>query len=78
MLTLKTQKKLYLEGKLDKLPWEDYVSNRDYIVKENAVQVKKTIDDSEPVQPTQTDSYIQNAEQNENSLWIKIKNQKQQ
>ena len=41
-MTLKFYKNLYLEGKLDKLPWEDYVNDKNYIVKEGTTQVTKT------------------------------------
>ena len=63
-LTLKTYKNLYLEGKIDELPWEQYKTKK-FIAKEGNVQVnKETSDDSE--------GYIQNAEQSESSLWKKI------
>lgn len=77
-LTLKFQKKLYLEGKIDALPWEQYVEKKDYIVKENSVQVKRST--IEPVQDNKDskETYIQNAEQNETSIWNKIKNLRQQ
>jgi hypothetical protein len=65
--TLKFYKKLYLEGKLDKLPWEDYVNTTNYIVKEGNEQVTKT---------RENQGYIQNEEQSDSSLWKKINKQK--
>jgi peptidoglycan hydrolase-like protein with peptidoglycan-binding domain len=64
--TLKFYKRLYLEGKLDKLPWEDYVNDKNYIVKEGTTQVTKT----------REEGYIQNEEQSDSSLWKKINRQK--
>ena len=48
-LTLKEQKELFLKGEIDKLPWEDYLTDeseadqkkRYYMMKENNHQVKK-------------------------------------
>ncbi len=51
--TLKDYKLKYLHGIINKLPWEDYVS--------------------EPEVPEQS-GYIQNQEQNENSIWNRIGN----
>ena len=61
---LKTYKKLYVEGKIDTLPWELY-KPKNFIAKEGNVQVKmETTDENE--------GYIQNAEQNDESIWKKI------
>ena len=62
-LSLKMFKDLYLQGKIDKLPWESYVTNR---VKPDLTTV------------SYPEGYIQNAEQNEESIWKRIqeKNQK--
>ena len=43
---LKTYKKAYIKGFIDKLPWEDYV--------------------------TRTEGYVQNEEQNDDSIWKRI------
>jgi len=40
--TLKRQKELYLAGAIDDLPWAADVKKKNYIVKENAVQIQKT------------------------------------
>ena len=67
-LTLKTFKQMYVDGKIDKLPWEDY-KKKNFIAKEGNVQVKKeTVEGNE--------GYIQNEEQSEESLWKKIQNNK--
>ena len=63
-LTLKVYKNLYVEGKIDELPWEQY-KNKKFIAKEGNVQVsKETTDENE--------GYIQNAEQTEESIWKNI------
>ena len=78
--TLKFFKNLFIEGKIDKLPWEDYINKKDYIVKEGTVQ--KTMHKEDSVEKPQyttvsyPEGYIQNAEQNESSLWKKINKQK--
>ena len=67
-LTLKTYKSLYIEGKIDELPWEQYKSKK-YIAKEGNVQVsKETTDENE--------GYIQNAEQTDESIWKSIQKKK--
>ena len=67
-LTLKTFKQLYIEGKIDQLPWEDYKPKK-FIAKEGNVQVsKETTDENE--------GYIQNAEQTDESIWKNIQNKK--
>ena len=61
---LKTYKNLYIEGKIDTLPWELY-KPKNFIAKEGNVQVKmETTDENE--------GYIQNAEQNDESIWKTI------
>jgi hypothetical protein len=67
-LSLKTFKHLYVEGKIDELPWEKY-KPKNFIAKEGNVQVKKETTE-------ETEGYIQNAEQNEESLWKKLQNKK--
>lgn len=68
-LSLKFFKQLYLDGKVDKLPWEDYLINhpkkKNYIMKENDHQVKKET----TVKP---DGYIQNEEQKDSTIWKNI------
>jgi hypothetical protein len=67
-LTLKTFKQLYIEGKIDHLPWEEYKPKK-FIAKEGNVQVsKETTDENE--------GYIQNAEQTDESIWKNIQNKK--
>jgi len=78
--TLKFFKNLYIEGKIDKLPWEDYVNENDYIVKEGTVQ--KTMHKEHSFEKPQyttvsyPEGYIQNEEQSESSLWKKINKSK--
>jgi hypothetical protein len=67
-LTLKSFKQMYIDGKIDELPWEKY-KTKNFIAKEGNVQVKKeTLEANE--------GYIQNQEQSESSIWKKIQNNK--
>ena len=67
-LTLKTFKQLYVEGKIDELPWKEYKPKK-FITKEGNVQVsKETTDENE--------GYIQNAEQTNESIWNNIQKKK--
>jgi hypothetical protein len=67
-LTLKTYKNMYVEGRIDKLPWEEYKPKK-FIAKEGNVQVsKETTDENE--------GYIQNAEQTDESIWKNIQKKK--
>ena len=67
--TIKEQRTRYEMGLIDRLPWEEepqVPEKKTYIVKDGAQQVVKTRDDT----------YIQNAEQNTETLWQKIQNKK--
>lgn len=74
--SIKEQKRFYLEGTIDRLPWESFINKKHYIVKENAVQVKKEVDISNDAATGEEVRYIQNEEQSEESLWNRIKNRK--
>lgn len=71
-LSLKFFKNLYLEGKIDKLPWEDYVGKaqkKSYIMKDKDKQLVLETDAQED-----KPGYIQNEEQKtENSIWKRIR-----
>lgn len=75
-LSLKLFKQLYLEGKINKLPWEDYVgksqTKKTYIMKDKDQQVTlETV--TEVVEDTDL-GYIQNEEQkNQTALWKSIR-----
>jgi len=71
-LTLKHFKSLYVEGKIDELPWESYVEKKTYIMKEDDHQVTKETKPqfTEVIEP---EGYIQNSEQNESTLWKRLK-----
>jgi hypothetical protein len=72
-LTLKTYKQLYLDGKIDALPWEDYVK-KSYIMKNKDQQIKKeTLVKPEFTEVIEPEGYIQNSEQNESTLWKRLK-----
>jgi hypothetical protein len=77
-LSLKFFKQLYLEGKIDKLPWEDYVgkshAKRVYMMKDKDQQVTlETVESKETTQDTGV-GYIQNEEQkNQASIWKSIR-----
>ena len=64
--TLKFFKQLYINGKIDELPWAGYVESKDFISKEGSVQKKKETQEG----------YIQNEEQKNGSIWNTIKNSK--
>jgi hypothetical protein len=78
-LSLKFFKDLYLEGKIDELPWEKYIiiPKKSYIMKDNGQQIKRTTEEkiisvSDEAQSSQ--GYIQNEEQNDDSkLWKNIR-----
>ena len=61
--TLKEHKLHYIKGIIDKLPWEDYVQKRTYIKKDDTGQ-----------HTVKSDTYQQNAEQSDESIWKRIRN----
>ena len=74
--TLKEYKELYINGEIDRLPWGEYViesKKKNYIMKQGDQQVRRTTkpDLTEVIEP---DRYIQNSEQNNNSIWSRIRN----
>lgn len=73
-LSLKFFKQLYLEGKINKLPWEDYlVEKKPYMMKEDNQQVRKITKQSLLNSAKPVDGYIQNEEQKEKGLWKRIR-----
>ena len=56
---VKTQKNLYVRGMISKLPWEDFES-----------ELRAKPDLTEVIEP---EGYVQNSEQNEKSVWNRIK-----
>ena len=75
-ISLKSFKTLYIEGKIDKLPWEDYVikEKKNYIMKQGNEQIVKEAVVSKPEDELQESSYIQNEEQeNKDSIWKRIR-----
>jgi hypothetical protein len=64
--TLKFFKQLYIDGKIDEVPWAGYVESKNFISKEGSVQKKKETQEG----------YIQNEEQTNGSIWKTIKNSK--
>jgi len=78
-LSLKFFKDLYLEGKIDELPWEKYIviPKKSYIMKDNGQQIKRTTEEkivSVSDETSSTQGYIQNEEQNDESkLWKNIR-----
>ena len=76
-LSLKFFKQLYLDGKIDKLPWEDYVGKshtKVYMMKDKDQQVTlETVEPNEVKQDTDL-GYIQNEEQeNQTTIWKSIR-----
>jgi hypothetical protein len=73
-MNLKFFKSLYLEGKIDKLPWEDYLAEKKtYMMKEDNRQVRKTTENPELAGPEVGKGYIQNEEQQKTGLWKSIR-----
>ena len=70
-LSLKFFKDLYLEGKIDKLPWEEYLEKKPYIMKDNGQQVTKTT--SALPASGSSEGYIQNEEQQNSTIWKNIR-----
>ena len=77
-LSLKFFKQLYLDGKINKLPWEDYVgkshAKKIYMMKDKDQQV--TLETVAPNEVDQDDAvgYIQNEEQkNQAAIWKSIR-----
>lgn len=80
-MSLKFFKSLYLQGKIDKLPWEDYlVEKNSYMMKEGNQQVKKTAERIKPdlTEVIEPEGYIQNEEQKEKGLWKRIRRDDEQ
>jgi len=74
-LNLKFFKQMYLEGKIDKLPWEEYLfEQKPYMMKEGNQQVTKTAEKikSNLAEDSEPDGYIQNSEQNQDTIWKSI------
>ena len=67
-LSLKFFKDLYLDGKIDELPWEKYVivPKKSYMMKDNGSQVKLETEE-------RIEGYIQNEEQNKTGIWKNIR-----
>lgn len=77
-LSLKLFKQLYLEGKINKLPWEDYVgkihAKKTYMMKDKDQQVTLETVASNEVVDNPDSGYIQNEEQkNQTSIWKSIR-----
>lgn len=75
-LSLKFFKNLYLEGKIDKLPWEDYLgkvqNKKSYIMKDKDKQI--ILETSNDDVKEDSDGYIQNEEQKtQSSIWKRIR-----
>ena len=88
--SLKLQRRLLERGLIDKLPWEDYLSPKEDFVNEAAEEAAKWAEeqrtksdevgymenvDGHQVKKT-IEGYTQNAEQNESTLWQRVKKAK--
>ena len=77
-LSLKFFKQLYLDGKINKLPWEDYVgkaqAKKTYMMKDKDQQVTLETVESNDVDQDPALGYIQNEEQkNQKAIWKSIR-----
>ena len=74
-LTLKMYKGLFLEGKIDELPWEKHFVSQKFMIKDNNKQIKLETEPQEP-ESSEGQGYIQNEEQNSpSSIWSKVNSQ---
>lgn len=74
--SLKHYKRLYRQGKIDKLPWEEYLQIRPDFVDEDAeaaIEAAKWAQE----QIDKKNSYVQNEEQNESTIWQRVKKSKE-
>ncbi len=72
-LTLKMYKQLFLEGKIDELPWEKHFVTQKFMIKDNNKQIKLETEPQQE-QPSEGQGYIQNEEQNSSdSKWKNIR-----
>jgi hypothetical protein len=72
-LTLKMYKGLFLEGKIDELPWEKHFVSQKFMIKDNNKQIKLETEPQEP-ESSEGQGYIQNEEQNSSeSKWKNIR-----
>ena len=77
-LSLKFFKQLYLDGKINKLPWEDYIgraqAKKTYMMKDKDQQVTLETVESNDVEQDPAVGYIQNEEQkNQKAIWKSIR-----
>lgn len=78
-MSLKFFKSLYLEGKIDKLPWEEYLTEKKtYMMKEDNRQVRKVTEGPESNDLGLSEGYIQNEEQQKTGLWKRIRRDNEQ
>ena len=88
--SLKIQRRMFERGLIDKLPWENYLSPKEDFVNEAAEEAAKWAEeqrtkadevgymenvDGHQVKKT-IEGYTQNAEQNESTLWQRVKKAK--
>ena len=72
-LTLKMYKGLFLEGKIDELPWEKHFVSQKFMIKDNNKQIKLETEPQEQ-ESSEGQGYIQNEEQNSSeSKWKNIR-----
>jgi len=66
-------KGLFLEGKIDELPWEKHFVSQKFMIKDNNKQIKLETEPQEP-ESSEGQGYIQNEEQNSSdSKWKNIR-----
>jgi len=88
--SLKIQRRMFERGLIDKLPWENYLSPKEDFVDEAAEEAAKWAEeqrtkaadigymenvDGHQVKKT-IEGYTQNAEQNESTIWQRVKKAK--
>ena len=74
--SLKIQRRLFEHGKIDKLPWEDYLKPKsDFDSPTSEISWMEHDDQGNQIKKTK-DTYQQNAEQNERTIWQRIQDAK--
>lgn len=73
--SLKYYRKLLRRGVIDKLPWEDYIGVKFKISDEDAEAAAEAAKWAQ--EQIEKSSYVQNAEQNESTIWQRVKKSKE-
>ena len=74
--SLKHFKRLHRQGKIDKLPWEEYLQVKpDFVDEEDEAAIEAAKWAREQIE--KKNSYVQNEEQTESTIWQRVKKSKE-